>query len=143
VSSIGVVQLSHKRPRFGASTSNRWLMAAAVVIVLVTVLSFIPLRTKMELHTKGRLHDIDHVLAFGAVAFLLGRAFRSRAGHVLSAGAAMGIGYCLEYMEHTVNRVEMEWDDVAVDAIAVLLFSFLAWFLQSREERRAKQTTGM
>lgn len=92
----------------------------------VIALSFLPLREKQVLHTKGRLHEGGHLILFGAVAFLSARSARGPASRVILFLASLAFGLGIEYAEHAFFHGALEWTDVLIDATGVVAGTVLA-----------------
>ena len=101
-----------KRAIFGA--------LACVVVLAVTILSFLPGRDKHALHTRGRFHSLGHLLAFSIVALLAVRISRSALMRILVFIGSLLFGLGIESAEHLVYHNLLEWKDVLVDALGVI-----------------------
>ena len=66
------------------------------------------------------LHREIHWLAFGGVAFLLLLLTRSRREEICSAFAAGLLGMFLEFLQHLIYHIPMEWLDVRQDVLAIV-----------------------
>ena len=88
---------------------------ACVVVLAVTILSFLPGREKHALHTTGRFHSFGHLLAFSIVALLAVRISRSVLVRILVFIGSLLFGFGIESAEHL-----LEWKDVLVDAFGVI-----------------------
>jgi hypothetical protein len=67
------------------------------------------------------LHRGIHWLAFGGAAFLLLLLSRNRRQEILSVIATCLLGLSLEYLQHLIYHIEIEWFDVRDDALAALV----------------------
>lgn len=99
---------------------------AALVVGAIGVLSFLSPRTKVLLHTKGRLHSWGHLFAFGIAAFALLSTSRSRQTRILLLFATLMFGLLIEVGQHVVYRTPLEISDMLVDALGVLLGAAIA-----------------
>ena len=108
--------------------SNRraWLLLGFALVAGALVLSFLPPHTKFQLHTKGRLHYAGHFLVFGAVGFALLRAARSNGERLAALALALGFGPLIEFAEHRHYGFSIEWPDVLVDFLAVIVAAAIA-----------------
>ncbi len=101
-------------------------MLGLVLIAGALTLSFLPLHTKKHFHTKGRFHYVGHFLVFGAVGFALLRAARSTGERLVALALALGFGPLIEFAEHRYYRFSIEWRDVLVDFLAVVVAAAIA-----------------
>ena len=108
--------------------SNRraWLWFGFALIAGALVLSFLPPHTKSELHTKGRLHYLGHFALFGAVGFALLRAARSTGERLAALTLGLCFGPLIEFAEHRRYGFPIEWTDVLVDFLAVIVAAAIA-----------------
>jgi hypothetical protein len=67
------------------------------------------------------LHRAFHWLAFGGAAFLLLLLSRNRRQEIRSVSAICLLGLSLEYLQHIIYRIDIEWFDVRDDAFAALV----------------------
>jgi hypothetical protein len=93
---------------------------ACVVVLAVTILSFLPVSDKNALHTTGRFHSLGHLLAFSIVALLAARISRSVLVRILVLIGSLLLGFGIESAEHLVYHSLLEWKDVLVDALGVI-----------------------
>ena len=93
---------------------------ACVVVLAVTILSFLPGRDKHALHTTGRFHSFGHLLAFSIVALLAIKISRSVLARILVFIGSLLFGFGIESAEHLVYHNLLEWKDVLVDALGVI-----------------------
>ena len=119
-------------PRF------RSILAASGVclIGLLAVLSFLPLRDKLALHTKGRFHDGGHVLAFGVLALTLLQAARSARMRWLLLGGVLLFGWGIETAQHLAYGEPLERGDIWLDAAGAILGALLALAVRERAPRQ-------
>ena len=108
---------------------------AGAAIASLTVLSFLPLKDKLVLHTKGRLHFWGHGIIFGVIAFLVISVGASRKTRLTLFAGLLLLGWGIEYMQHVVNREALERSDVLVDFAGVCLGSLLARLVGAYQQR--------
>jgi glycopeptide antibiotics resistance protein len=111
----------------------RSLLLASFVIALVLFGSFLPVAGKRALHTEGRFHISLHFAVFSIVGFVVFRVARSRAARAAAIAGAVLFGFLIEEGEHLVFRGGLEWKDVLVDAIGVVVGTLLALLTARRE----------
>ncbi len=117
----------------------RWIAGGWLVLILL--LSFLPTQWKEALHTKGELHDTGHLLVFGALAFLLARSGRTRDQSItlLFFAAVLGVG--IEFAQDLRLALPqgswspVEWRDIVVDTMAVLIAGVIELGFGRRFER--------
>lgn len=121
--------------RDGAARS-RWAYAALLCLFMmgVVAISFLPLDKKLALHTKGRLHEWGHLLAFGTVAFLAAKSARAAWARALLFVVSLAFGFGVEYGEHAFFHGGLEWPDVMIDAAGVIGGTLLAMLSTRQEE---------
>ena len=105
---------------------NASLVLACLVVAGVSFVSFLPVAGKRALHTEGRLHVGLHFVVFSVVGFVVFRVARSRVARVAAFVGAVLFGLAIEVGEHLVYRGGMEWKDVLVDTIGVIVGTLLA-----------------
>jgi len=79
-----------------------------------------------SLHPTGTgpvvgLHREIHWLSFGGAAFLLLLLSRNRRQEIRSVIATCLLGLSLEYMQHLVYYIDLEWPDVYDDTLAAIV----------------------
>jgi TRAP-type uncharacterized transport system fused permease subunit len=92
-------------------------IAACVWLALLIVGSLQPARPGI---VKGT-HRPIHYVAFAGTALLLFPLSRTRRRETLGALAIFFLGVSLELLQHLIYRSNLEWRDVADDALAILL----------------------
>ncbi len=97
-----------------------------VWLILLLALSLSPVEFKAHLHTRGRLHDIFHILAFLITALLLATRSRSAAQWIGAALVAAAAAFTSEWLEHHFYRNRIEWGDVKLDLLGVAAGLLLA-----------------
>ena len=112
-------------------------LAALLWVLLIIVLSLIPLPWKNVIGTTGAFHRVGHLLAFVILALLLCRITSTTAARLIRCAGAVLLGILLETAEHLIYRDRLEWDDVLVDAVGVVL-GFLCAFALSPRTGRSK-----
>jgi hypothetical protein len=75
------------------------------------------------------LHREIHWLAFGGAAFLLLLLSRNRRQEVRGIVATCILGLSLEYLQHLIYHIHMEWIDVGDDALAAFAALTLYWLV--------------
>ncbi len=119
-----------------AQRRNGSLIAlACAAIASLTVLSFLPLKDKIALHTKGHLHFWGHGVIFGTIAFLVISVGASRKTRWFLFAGLLLLGWGIEYMQHVVNQEALETTDVLVDLAGVCCGSLLARLLAAYGQR--------
>ena len=93
--------------------------------VALMVGSLQPHRTK--LHRVPTAHSIFHILAFGMLTFLAGKAFPGRRSLFWIAPACLLLGVLLEIAQHQLSERALEWADIRDDAVAIGLVSCVCW----------------
>ena len=122
-----------------AQRRNGSLIAlACAAIASLTVLSFLPLKDKIVLHTKGRLHFWGHGVIFGVIAFLVISIGASRKTRLAFFAGLLLLGWSIEYMQHVVNHEALERSDVLVDFAGVCLGSLLARLVGAYQQRTSR-----
>jgi VanZ family protein len=109
------------------------ILLACFVLTGVSFVSFLPVAGKRALHTEGRLHAGLHFVVFSVVGFVVFRAARSRAARIAAFAGAVLFGLAIEVGEHLVYRGDMEWKDVLVDTIGVVVGTLLAMVSAPRQ----------
>ena len=99
----------------------RLAVIAVIWIAVVTLISFLPHHGKQELHTKGRLHPWGHLLAFGGIGFTLVRSARSLEMRIFLLLLSGAFALTLEFAQQMRYGMGMEWRDVGVDCLGVVL----------------------
>jgi len=117
----------------------RSLLLASCVVSAVSFVSFLPVAGKRALHTEGRFHVGLHLVAFGAVGFVVFHAARSRAARIAAFAGAVLLGLAIEVGEHRVFRGPMEWKDVLTDTAGVIAGTLLAALAASRSGHPNKE----
>ena len=100
-------------------------MAAAVWIAGLALLSFLPTQDKRQLHTKGRLHPAGHIGFFLVAAALLVASARTTRSRVLLLCLLAAFGGCVECLQHLTSGAPLEWRDIVLDLLGVLLGGLL------------------
>jgi hypothetical protein len=113
---------SHRESITHDQSSKRaiFIALACVVVLAVTMLSFLPWRDKHALHTTGRFHSLGHLLVFSIVALLTIRISRSLPARILAFIGSLLFGFGIESAERLVYHSRLEWKDVLVDAAGVI-----------------------
>lgn len=114
---------------------NASLVLACLVVAGVSFVSFLPVRGKRALHTEGRLHVGLHFVVFSAVGFVLFRAANSWTARIAAFAGAVLFGFLIEEGEHLVYRGGMEWKDVLIDTVGVIVGTLLAVLSAPRQSR--------
>ncbi len=131
-----MTSLSNAATTQAAQRRNGSLIAlACAAIASLTVLSFLPLRDKLALHTKGRLHFWGHGVIFGTIAFLVISVGASRKTRLFLFAGLLLLGWGIEYMQHVINHEALESSDVLVDFAGVCLGSLLARLVGAYQQR--------
>ena len=100
-------------------------VVAAVWIAGLALLSFLPTHDKHELHTKGRLHSTGHLLFFFVAAALLMASARTTWVRVSLLCVTAALGASIEYIQHVLSGVPLEWHDILVDLLGIALGGLL------------------
>lgn len=111
-------------------------VAAAVWIAGLALLSFLPTHDKHELHTKGRLHAPGHLVFFCVAAALLMESARTAWIRALLLGLLAAFGGSIEYLQHAISGVPLEWHDVIIDLLGVVLGGLLQAMAAGMRENR-------
>ena len=101
-------------------------MLACMAILALLILSFLPRRDKQLLHTEGKWHSLGHLVALGAIAYVVARIARTARGRWLLFLASLSLGIAIEVGEHLVFRNQLEWKDILIDAAGVVLGTLIA-----------------
>lgn len=96
-------------------------LAALAWVLLVIALSLIPLPWKNAIGTTGAFHQAGHLLAFLILALLLCRSAVTLSAKLVRCLGAVLLGIVLETAEHLLYHDRLEWEDVLVDVIGVVL----------------------
>ena len=104
------------------------MVFAGLVVLAALVISFLPSEDKHALHTRGHYHSWGHLIVFGVVAFVVARASRTVMARILLFLGSIVFGFAIEYAEHVAFKGSIEWKDVVVDTLGVLLGTVLAVF---------------
>jgi uncharacterized membrane protein len=122
------VRSLQQRPAGGGSghRSAISISLAAIVIVAVTIVSFLPGADKHVLHTSGRLHSWGHLIVFSVVGYVANRTSHSFWLRVLVFMGSVIFGLGIEVGEHLVFHAGVEWKDVLVDALGVVAGTLFA-----------------
>ena len=104
------------------------------LLAVVLTVSLLPPPDKIRLHSKGRLHDAGHMLAFAALAFVAAKistVFRKR---FQASMGLLALSFAIEGIEHLIWLSPFEWRDVFTDAIGIiggLLLALLPGMMQT------------
>lgn len=111
------------------STKERILFIALACAALpaIVVLSLLPNGEKTALHTKGRFHSLGHFVIFGMLAYAAGRTTRSVRARVFLFFGVVLFGFGVELAEHLTYKAALEWRDVLVDFLGVLVGTLIAF----------------
>jgi VanZ family protein len=112
---------------------NTSLALASFVVAGVAFVSFLPVAGKRALHTEGRLHVGLHLVVFSVVGFVVFHAARSRAARIAAFVGAVLFGFLIEVGEHLVYGGAMEWKDVLMDTVGVIVGTLLALLIAPRQ----------
>lgn len=93
--------------------------AALAWILLLVIGSLQPARPAPV--RASALHREIHWLAFGGTALLLLLVAPSRAFQLQSVIAACALGLSIEYLQHLIYHIDLEWPDVRDDCLAVFV----------------------
>ncbi len=96
-------------------------MAAGLWIAGLALLSFLPVQGKKDLHTKGRFHSAGHFAFFMVAAVLLAMSVRRARSRVAMLCLTGLFGVAVEFTQHVVNHMRVEWNDIYVDLLGVAL----------------------
>jgi hypothetical protein len=119
--------------------SHAAILLACAVLAGVSFVSFLPVAGKRALHTEGRLHAGLHFVAFSVVGFVVFRAARSRAARIAAFAGAVLFGLAIEEGEHLVFQGGMEWKDVLLDTIGVIIGMLLEVLVAPRDEYSSQE----
>jgi hypothetical protein len=105
-----------KQPRIVRRLTLVWLL-------LVIFGSLQPSRPLLV--RSSNVHLGIHCVAFAGAAFLLLLLSTSRRQEICSVTAACLLGLSIEYLQHLIYHISIEWHDVRDDWLAILLiFAF-------------------
>jgi VanZ family protein len=96
-------------------------------ILFVIGLSLSPFDIKERLHTTGDLHDPGHYVAFAVTAGLLRGLQATFVRTVAVAVGAWSLGVIIEALQWTVYENALEWRDLGVNAIGVIIGTFIMY----------------
>lgn len=105
----------------------------ALVILGVVIVSFLPGRDKLRLHTMGRYHSWGHLIAFAVVGYVAARVGQSERLRIALFVAVILFGLGIEFGEHLVFHSMMEWKDVLVDTFGAGCGTLLVSLTSRRE----------
>jgi VanZ family protein len=95
-----------------------WLSIGVIMVLVITIACLLPAR---ELPAVGLSDKIEHLLAFGAVAFWFGSIVVRRDLHWVAL-AVVGFGGLIEVMQSAMGLGrEADWLDVLADSLGVLI----------------------
>jgi VanZ family protein len=102
----------------------KYRLAAVIWAAVLLVISLQPARPG-NIHS-GPAHNVAHFLSFGALAFLAARAF-GLADRISVRPALVSFfwGLMIEYLQHVLNRMPVEWYDVRDDTAGIIVFMIL------------------
>jgi hypothetical protein len=106
---------------------------ACVVFPATVVLSLLPNGEKTALHTKGRFHSLGHFVIFGLLAYAAGRTTRSVQARIFLFVGVLLFGFGVELAEHLTYKAALEWTDVLIDFLGVLVGTLIAFVGASSE----------
>ena len=114
---------------------RRWIFSllSCLGVLAIVVVSFLPVRDKSSLHTRGRLHSPGHLVAFGLVAFLIGGSVRSPRARVVLAVVMVLLGFGVELGEYLTFKAPLEWKDVLMDVVGIAGGTLLALAVGERD----------
>lgn len=101
----------------------------AIWIALLLALCLAPLEVKSSLHTFGRLHDLGHIAVFAVTGVLFAWSAKLPPFRAVALVAAGLLALFTEWLEHRFYHNPIEWKDVYLDCIGVLVASVivLSW----------------
>ncbi|WP_433975328.1 hypothetical protein [Tunturiibacter lichenicola] len=108
-------------------------MLACFVFPATVVLSLLPNGEKTALHTKGRFHSVGHFVIFGLLAYAAGRTTRSVQARIFLFAGVLLFGFGVELAEHLTYKAALEWTDVLIDFLGVLVGTLIAFLGASSE----------
>jgi hypothetical protein len=102
----------------------RYRIGALVWATALLIVSLQPIRPGSI--DFGMVHRLAHFLCFGALAFLATRGFGAPDRiSLLPASESFIFGFAIEFLQHCLNRMSIEWYDVRDDAVGILAFTAL------------------
>ena len=105
--------------------SRTFLTRIAPIWVLVLALgSFLPDHAKGAIGTHS-LHRLYHLISFGSTAYLLSLIARDTRERLAAASFVIFLGLTLEFFQHIVFHIPLEWWDVRDDTLGVLAAALL------------------
>jgi hypothetical protein len=92
-------------------------------------------RSRIWLHTTGKLHIWYHLVLFGVLGALAVRASRGTARRVVWVGAVVLLGLGMEWLQGWENAVRIEWVDVQMDCFGVAFGCFAVWLMAGKARK--------
>lgn len=114
-------------------------MVAVIWIAVVTLISFLPHNDKQELHTKGRLHPWGHLLAFAGIGFTLVRSVRTLEMRIFLLLLSGAFALIVEAAQQLRYGMGMEWRDVALDCLGIVLGGIVAMLVDRSAQSAAAE----
>ena len=113
---------------------SAWKLAAAVILLAITVLSLMPAEPKEGVSV---IDKFQHLIAYGALAFSLLRGFSSQAVWRVVVGAVL-FGVAIEFAQQWLTETrQLDPLDMVANSLGVMLaVGFSALFGLGRESNR-------
>ncbi len=86
-------------------------------------------RSRVWLHTTGKLHIWYHLVLFGVLGALAVRASNRASVKVVWVVGVVLLGLTMEWLQARGNHVGMEWADVQMDWFGVAFGCFAVWLV--------------
>jgi hypothetical protein len=93
-------------------------------------------RSRVWLHTTGKLHIWYHLVLFGVLGALAVRASRRFSTRVASLAVVVLLGLSMEWLQARGNHVGIEWADVQMDCFGVAFGCFAVWLAAGNTSTR-------
>ena len=121
-----------------ANVARRAILLGWVAVVVGLCIS--PLDVKILFHTKGHLHEIGHVCVFCLTGLLLAWNSSSKSQFwLLWVPAAIGLGALTELIERRMYGAHLEWSDILLDTLGVLLAALISIVWPATEQSAKRQ----
>jgi hypothetical protein len=93
-------------------------------------------RSRVWLHTTGKLHIWYHLVLFGVLGALAVRVSRRKSWRAVWLAAVVLLGLAMEWLQARGNHVGIEWVDVQMDCFGVAFGCFAVWLAAGNTSTR-------
>ena len=103
------------------STGERtiFISLTCFAALAVTILSILPNGHKLVVHSTGRFHVWEHLVAFGTVAYFAARISRCLFACIILFVSSLVLGLGIEFAQYLIFHSPMEWKDVLLDVAGI------------------------